>query len=170
MGAPYIQLEIEFKDYLEPLTRKSVGRARSIAEYLEEERMLAHIQPPPPAYPNLSEVTRVRVADWKASQEYGRVILVCMGRISRDFYEMGFYDSALETINEAWECENGVSCSVRSMRRATLELLRAKCYAQLNQFEEALASCAQARSYGAPQVTALERLIHGAMMVRARFG
>ena len=28
MGAPYIQLEIEFKDYLDPLTRKSVGRAR----------------------------------------------------------------------------------------------------------------------------------------------
>jgi tetratricopeptide (TPR) repeat protein len=170
MGAPHIQLEIEFKDYLEPLTRKSVGRARSIAEYLEEERIISHIQPPPPAYPNFSELTRKRVAEWKVSKENERVLLICMARISRDFYDLGFYDSALETINEAWECENRVSCSMSSMRNATLEFLRAKCYAQLNQFDEALASCMQAKTYGAPQVAAFERLIHGAMVVHARFG
>lgn len=168
MSAQYIQLEIEFNGYLEPLTRKSVGRPLSIAQYLEEERILAHIQEPPPPYPNFSELTRKRVAEWKVSKENERVLLICMARISRDFYDLGYYDSALETINEAWECENRVSCSMSSMRNASLEFLRAKCYAQLNRFDEALASCKQAKTYGAPQVAALERLIHGAMVVHER--
>ncbi len=170
MSAPYIQLEIEFNGYLEPLVRKSVGRPRSIGEYIEEEGVLAHIEVAPPAYPNFSELTRKRVADWKDSKKNERVLLICMARISRDFYDEGLYDSALETITEAWTCDNGLSCSIRSMREASLEFLRARCYAQLNQFDEALASCEQARAYGAPQVDALERLIHGAMMVQERLG
>lgn len=150
-----VQLEFPFavlNDERAPTPRVAVAEPRSLAQVVEQEQLLDHITPPEPEYEFLSPATVAKVELWLLEQYKTRdVVLKCMARISQDFFDQGQYTEALETIQEAWDCDRSQSCSLRSLRHASLDLLRAKCLAGLERFAEAREACARASAAGLKQ-------------------
>ena len=147
-------------DYPSPSPRVPQASPKSIGEVLKEEHLLDHITPPPPKYDFLTSETIELVKEWSVEQYKTRdIVLECMANISSDFYKQGHYEPALQTIREAWDCDRGGSCGLKEMRHANLELLRAKCYVGLMQYDEALEACAHSREQGNLEAVLLETTI-----------
>ena len=129
-------------------------------QLMDEEEVIDPIENIPPSYEFLSPETIEKVEEWSAIEAKTNIyVLNCMGRISKDFYEQGMYREALETIQEAWDCDREGSCDLSALRHATLELLRARCYAKLQDYPKALESCKAAKRLGSLEADSFEHLI-----------
>tara|TARA_B100000795_G_scaffold176854_1_gene133640 strand:+ start:80 stop:856 length:777 start_codon:yes stop_codon:yes gene_type:complete len=133
-----------------------------VENYEKKKNPLSHINTSSPTYEYLTPVTINLVKEWvEQKHKTKEIVLECMAKISDDLYEQGYFKSALETINESWDCEGkeGFSCSNSDFHHGNLSLLRAKCHIGLMQYNKALDACVYSKEKGNKEAISLESTI-----------